>query len=85
MGGRIPKASAVSITTALGWPAIFVRSAFEIRSSLYAARVFSVLESSSRSIAPRSSIATFSSTVPYVLVVWKISGSASAERRITLA
>ena len=85
MGGRIPKASAVNITTADGCPASFVGSAFEIRSSLYAARVFSVFESSLRSITPRSSTATFSRTVPYVLVVREISGSASAESRTTLA
>ena len=47
--------------------------------------MFSVFESSSRSITPRSSTATFSSTVPNVCVVWKISGSASAESLITFA
>ena len=39
----------------LGWPARFAGSAFGICSSLYAARVFSVFESSSRSTTPRSS------------------------------
>src|SRR6186713_376231 len=69
MGGRIPNASAVRNTTELGCPARFAGSAFAICSSLYAARVFSVIESSSRSSTPRSSMTTFSSTVPKALVV----------------
>ena len=85
IGGRIPKASAVRNTTLLGCPAIFDGWAFGICSSSYAARVFSVFESSSRSITPRSSVATFSRIVPNVCVVRKMSGSASAESRITFA
>jgi hypothetical protein len=52
---------------------------------LYAARVFSVFDASSRSTTPRSSTATFSRIVPNVRVVSKISGSASAESLITFA
>ena len=59
-------------------PPRFAGSAFAICSSLYAARVFSVFESSSRSTTPFSSIATFSRIVPNVCVVRKISGSAAA-------
>ena len=71
--------------TELGWPARLVGSAFAICSSLYAARVFSVFESSSRSTMPFSSMTTFSRIVPNVWVVLKISGSAVAYRRITFA
>ena len=56
-----------------------------MRSSLYAARVFSVFASSSRSTTPASSTATFSRIVPNVRVVRQIWGSASAESLITLA
>ncbi len=72
-------------TTLSADPARFAGSAFAICSSLYAARVFSVFDSSSRSRFPSSSIVTFSRIVPKVRVVRKISGSASAERRITFA
>ena len=85
IGGRTANASAARKTTELGWPARFVGSAFAMRSSLYAARVFSVFESSSRSTAPASSTATFSRIVPNVRVVRQICGSASAESLITLA
>ncbi len=57
------------MTTALGCPARFAGSAFAISSSLYAARVFSVFESSSRSRTPLSSTATFSRIVPKRRVV----------------
>ena len=69
IGGRIPNASAVRNTTELGRPARLAGKAFAIRSSLYAARVFSVFAASSRSTMPRSSMTTFSSTVPKALVV----------------
>ena len=85
IGGRIPNASAVRKITELGWPARFAGSAFAICSSLYAARVFSVFEKSSRSTTPCSSRTTFSRIVPNARVVLKISGSASAESRITFA
>ena len=55
--------------TADGWPARLSGCAFAICSSLYAARVFSVFESSSRSSTPYSSITTFSRIVPNVCVV----------------
>ena len=71
--------------TERGWPARFAGNAFAIRSSVYAARLFSVFESSSRSSTPRSSTATFSSTVPKLCTAFQISGSASAERWIVLA
>ena len=73
------------MTTELGCPARFSGCAFAICSSLYAARVFSVFESSSRSSLPCSSIATFSRIVPNVCVVLKISGSAVGDSRITFA
>jgi hypothetical protein len=41
IGGRTPKASAVSMMTFLGWPARPVSEAFGIKSMGYAARVFS--------------------------------------------
>ncbi len=44
IGGRTAKASAARKTTELGCPARFVGSAFAMRSSLYAARVFSVFD-----------------------------------------
>ena len=44
MGGSTPKASAVSMTMADGWPARFAGRVFGIDSSGYAARVFSVFE-----------------------------------------
>ncbi len=85
IGGRIPNASAARKITERGWPARFAGSAFAISSSLYAARVFSVFESSSRSSTPRSSTVTFSSTVPKLCTALQISGSASAESRIVFA
>jgi hypothetical protein len=81
----MPNASAVSITTALGCPARLSGWAFSICSSLYAARVFSVFESSSRSRTPRSSTATFSRIVPKLCEAFQISGSALGERRIVFA
>ena len=76
IGGRIPNASAVRKMTVDGWPARLAGSAFAISSSLYAARVFSVFDASSRSVTPFSSIATFSSTVPNACAAFQISGSA---------
>jgi hypothetical protein len=81
----MPKASAVSITTDEGCPARLSGCAFAICSSLYAARVFSVFDASSRSSRPRASTTTFSRIVPKVCVVLKISGSADADRRMTFA
>src|SRR6478736_4085527 len=85
IGGSTAKASAARKTTELGCPARFVGRAFAMRSSLYAALVFSVFASSSRSTTPASSTATFSRIVPNVRVVRQICGSASAESLITLA
>ena len=56
-----PNASAVRNTTFFGWPAILVGTEFEICSSAYAARVFSVFSSLSRSSLPRAFTITFSS------------------------
>jgi len=51
----------------------------------YDARVFSVIVWSSNRTRRCSSRTTFSSTVPNMRVVAKISGSASAERLMTFA
>ena len=86
MGGSTPNASAVSITTVLGIPARFSGTEPGICVRVYAARVFSVMESSSRSSwRVAGFITAFSTTVPKCVVVAKISGSASAERLMILA
>ena len=50
MGGITPLASQVSMMTFFGWPAFFSGTALSMNSSGYEARVFSVSESSSRSM-----------------------------------
>jgi hypothetical protein len=58
---------------------------FAIASSLYAARVFSVFDASSRSRLPRPSTTTFSRIVPKLCDAFQFSGSAVGERRMDYA
>src|SRR4051812_48396528 len=70
IGGKTPKASAVNITIFRGWPPRPDGTAFSMNEIGYAARVFSVYRSSSRSRARvTGSNTTFSSTVPNRRVV----------------
>ena len=86
MGGRTPNASAVRKTTLRGPGATPVGSALPMKWSGYAARVFSVRRSESRSSSrPPSTKSVFSRMVPKRFVVAKMSGSYIGERRIVLA
>ena len=76
MGGRTPKASAVRKMSVRGWPVMPGSTAFEMKVTGNAPRVFSVSASESRSrIRVSGSMATFSRMVPKRLVVEKMSGS----------
>jgi hypothetical protein len=73
------------MTTVLGIPARFSGTEPGMVAMGYAARVFSVTLSSSRSRTRVAGFATaFSTTVPKRSVAAKISGSASAERLMIL-
>ena len=86
IGGSTPKASAVRNTTCLGAGATPVGSALPMKWSGYAARVFSVNRSESRSSSRVSgNMSVFSRMVPKRLVVAKMSGSYIDDRRIVLA
>ena len=70
IGGRTPKASAVSMTTLAGWPPWPPGTWLSMNSIVYAARVFSVYFDESRSSSRvMGSKSTFSSTVPKRRVV----------------
>ena len=82
----MPNASAVSMTTALGMAGALRRERVrDLLELVRGARVLGlrVVVEVERAAARRST--TFSRIVPNVRVVLKISGSASAERRITFA
>ena len=86
IGGRTPNASAVRNTTLRGPGPMPVGSALPMKSSGYAARVFSVNRSESRSSSRVSGyMSVFSRIVPKRFVVAKMSGSYAADRRIVLA
>ncbi len=86
MGGSTPNASAVRKTTFLGPGATPVGSALPMKWSGYAARVFSVKRSESRSRSRVPSVkSVFSRIVPKRFVVAKMSGSYIGERRMVLA
>ena len=70
MGGSTPNASAVRNITFLGCPPTPGITALEMKSTGYAARVFSVIVSrSSNGARVVGSITTFSNTVPKRFVV----------------
>ena len=74
------------MTIVVGWPACEPGTMFAMNSSGYAARVFSVLASESRSSRRvAGSQTTFSSTVPKRCEAAQISGSAFCDRRIAFA
>ena len=84
-GGSTPKPSHVSKIMLLGWPLTAGSLALGMYCSGYAHRVFSVMDTSSKSISRFSvSKMTFSTTAPKRIAL-KISGSPSAESATHLA